>query len=322
MVEFHWVPGHTGVVGNEVADIWAGNACMWFADVALPAKQDEVLVMPLNPIEFDEPWGLNCQLLTGKRPTGANALQILEDSKHLQYVLKGDVPTSPPEKVALPKKTIANDITTQQDALEPIPKQPTGQAKTKKGRKKTKATTSAIPANEAALDQTLKPAASQPKRPPKSKKGRKKTGGVESVPLNEPDQQHEKKTKPRCKICGGKRHTEEQCPQTHPCGACGAKGHEEQRCVQKYPCERCGKLGHREKRCDRKKNYKPNAVTAEPMIIPCASMIVNCLHPTLMGISCHGSDSRYMLGRVGLSPHLSSNIVSVPCVSLGLAAAR
>lgn len=89
-VEFHWVPGHSEVVGNVIADQWAFNACLWFADVTVSVNDREVLVMPLEPLKIDEPWSENCERLSKQRPAVTLLPQVLEDVKHSQFTLKAE----------------------------------------------------------------------------------------------------------------------------------------------------------------------------------------------------------------------------------------
>lgn len=81
LVEFHWVPAHTGLLGNEIADSAAGIACLWYAKAAPRLGHGTGLVMPLRVLES------RGRLQQGARPTDAMALQTLEGAKDLWVVL-------------------------------------------------------------------------------------------------------------------------------------------------------------------------------------------------------------------------------------------
>lgn len=106
MVEFHWVPGHSGVVGNVIADMWAFNACLWFAEVSICVQHNEARVIPLQPLKIPEPWRANCSRLSSKRPAVGSLSQILEGVKHSQYVLRVESTPLPrtPAPAAAPKE--------------------------------------------------------------------------------------------------------------------------------------------------------------------------------------------------------------------------
>lgn len=87
-VRFHWVSGHSGIVGSEIADRWSFKACLWFAEASIALTNGEAKVIPLEPIEFGEPWHENCQLLSRQRPETATLSLVLDRVKRLQFVLK------------------------------------------------------------------------------------------------------------------------------------------------------------------------------------------------------------------------------------------
>ncbi|KAK7747297.1 hypothetical protein SLS53_001550 [Cytospora paraplurivora] len=80
-VEFHWVPAHRGLIGNDIADKEAGIACQWYADVAPQVGQGVGLVMPLKIREFRGGWKREPQ------PTDVMALKTLEDARNRWVVL-------------------------------------------------------------------------------------------------------------------------------------------------------------------------------------------------------------------------------------------
>lgn len=262
MVEFHWVPGHSQVIGNIIADLWAFNACLWFADVSMCVNDKEARVIPLQPLEFTEPWSDNCRRLSKQRPAVASLSQILEDVKHLQYVLRVES-NQVPRTGAVPKQ--------------------------------------------------LAPGSTIQELPKNSKvKGAK-----------EP-----RKCRVECRACKKRGHVREQCKFSTPCALCQRRGHSEENCYTRRLCAFCGETGHLRKRCQKKKKAMalPDAVgvTSEQptpsasMTIPEASLFVSLLHPTLTSKSLHGASSRYMLGRVGLNPHLAPNVDFEVRPSVGL----
>ncbi|ROV91910.1 hypothetical protein VPNG_09771 [Cytospora leucostoma] len=72
-VEFHWVPAHRGLTGNEIADKEAGIACQWYANAAPQVGQGVGIFLPLKIREFRGGWKREPQ------PTDGIALQTLED---------------------------------------------------------------------------------------------------------------------------------------------------------------------------------------------------------------------------------------------------
>lgn len=259
MVEFHWVPGHSQVTGNDIADVWAFNACLWFADVPMCVNDKEARVLPLKSLEFPEPWRNNCSRLSRQQSAVASLSQILEDAKHSQYVLKVESKQYP-QTEAVPKQ-LAQGSTIQE--------------------------------------------------PPK----KSQVKGVRVV---------------ECSACKKRGHVREQCKLSVPCSLCYKQGHSQESCYTGRLCAFCGERGHFSKRCPKKKKNKAMALpdaagvaSKQPtpsvsMTIPEASLIVSLLHPTLMSKSLHGPSSRYMLGQVGLNPHLALNVDFEVRPSVGL----
>lgn len=104
IVEFHWVPGHSKVIGNVIADMWAFNACLWFVEVSIYVQDGEARVIPLQPLDIPEPWRVNCSRLSSKRPAVGSLSQILEGVKHSQYVLRVGSTSFPRTPAAAPKE--------------------------------------------------------------------------------------------------------------------------------------------------------------------------------------------------------------------------
>lgn len=181
-VAFHWVPAHAGIEGNEVADVWASHASLWFMCAAPRPKAgstDEVLVMPLGMVEFDEPWRRGCQRLS-IRPTADHARQILQDLKPLRYALTVD----PATEDAM-EKTAATMI---QDGGKANAKQPKPRATPKKKAE-------AVGASQTPVI-----------GPPKATKNPRQGGGRGQTPLS----------RPICTHCKRKGHVEEQCHRRNP----------------------------------------------------------------------------------------------------------
>ncbi|KAK7719359.1 hypothetical protein SLS63_010108 [Diaporthe eres] len=81
-VEFHWVPAHSGLPGNEIADRMAALSCWWLAKVVLrPAQGIGLVIIPLKVLTFDEPWTRYCPHKGQPQYTAYMALQLLEETK-------------------------------------------------------------------------------------------------------------------------------------------------------------------------------------------------------------------------------------------------
>ncbi|KAG6363738.1 hypothetical protein INS49_008841 [Diaporthe citri] len=86
-VELHWVPAHSGVPGNEIADRVAMLSRWWLAKVAPRPAQGTGLVMPLKVLTFDEPWTRYCPHKGQPQYSTYMALQLLEETKNLHVVI-------------------------------------------------------------------------------------------------------------------------------------------------------------------------------------------------------------------------------------------
>lgn len=86
-VQFHWVPGHEEILGNDVADQWACYARCWYMNFATTTgvSSSDVMVFPLVTVQ------LECNHLglpiTGEKITEIQARENLEVSKGLRYSL-------------------------------------------------------------------------------------------------------------------------------------------------------------------------------------------------------------------------------------------
>lgn len=85
-VQFHWVPAHEDILGNDVADQWASYARRWYKNFTTTCLSlSEVMVFPLATVQ------LECNHLglpmTGENITEIQARDNLEISKDLRYSL-------------------------------------------------------------------------------------------------------------------------------------------------------------------------------------------------------------------------------------------
>lgn len=134
-----------------------------------------------------------------------------------------------------------------------------------------------------------------------------------------------RKSRVRCSACHRRGHMRDQCRDLDTCGWCRKGEHSEETCQNKLSCTICGNTGHSHKTCQETSMAQPDAVAAHSgpgtiatpsIVIPKAGLAVSILHPTLMGHSCNGARSQYMLGQVGLGPHLASKITFRSSVAL------
>lgn len=270
-VEFRWVPGHSGVLGNEVADLWAGNACRWFSK-ASPRDKD-VLVLPLPTVDYDDPWDgtggrptekaakrtLDQWRLTSQQqtPTRDQATRMLEELKHLQWRIPRPRELEMLEK-ASPKPGKPRWKKT--DSIAQKPKVPNVTPKPEEPREKEIETTDeqahGLPVlffqqlygqcteQGDLLLRLLPDCVALPfRRCPSSLHATTESAGVT-----------------RCSRCGLTGHLARRCTLKRPdlkCTACGRPGHLEERCFSLHPefkkCRACRTVGHSVAECPTKK---------------------------------------------------------------------
>lgn len=294
LVEFHWVPAHTGLLGNEIADSAARIASLWYAKAAPCLGHGTGLVMPLRVLES------RGRLQHGARPTDAMALQTLEGAKDLWVVLtiegsKGEntrktaiqprTIVTPggvqPMKHTLPPPTSCASGTdasglvkygmpnrgTIAVATSPAERKHTGRRKDQQSNKALKAMSTAEPGPP------VRPAEPQPNphepglMVKKKKHARVSRGG-----------KGEGKGRRRCAHCSISTHATEECFELFP------------ELKQASP-----------------KAYKRWAGRHRlEQVVPGAFSLMSRLHPHLKSVSCRGGMPRYMLGRAGLGYDLAA----------------
>lgn len=287
-VEFHWVPAHCGLLGNEIADMAAGIACRWYMRVAPRPGHGVGIVMPLM---IRESRGM---LHPESRPTNSMALRILDGARHLWTVLAIEgsrIPTW--EQLALPVRGITNPSGMQ--PLKDIAPPPTSFANGTAGsgwasmptsvkggiersrNQQTDMTKQTIPM-EAPVPQLVSNGPVITVNQRKVTRGYKGGRGISEggIPENGTTE------------CPGS--LPKQKPVRMRCAHCGRADHPIKECFHIYP----------EQKQVRVRAYKrwPDRAELE-RVAPGAFSLMSRLHPRLKHVSCWGDTSRYMLGRAG-----------------------
>ncbi|KAJ0110124.1 hypothetical protein J7T55_000556 [Diaporthe amygdali] len=285
-VEFHWVPGHSGLPGNMIADRIAALSCCWVMKWAPPSAHDAGLVIPLKVLAFDEPWKKFFPQQEQRQYNKVEALQLLEDTKDLQVVLSTKALESPScDRSAAP---IAEGVGTDVVALQPA----------SRGTTWSLGLPPSVHTSPESGEVTIIP--SDPyvkaKAPPKHGIPYVSHNEVVSIPpapypIPLPVPQPQSKTRKQRR---GK--TRSKTSGNFSCAHCGQVGHLIKYCFDKFPEHKIA-------------NPKGYARYGGRMRLekrtPGAFQSLARLHPQMMAQPIHGQDSRYMLGRVGITPHLT-----------------
>lgn len=313
-VEFHWVPAHTGLPGNEIADRVAALSCWWLAKVAPRPAQGTGLMMPLKVLTFDEPWTRYCPHKGQRQYSEHMALQLLEETKNLRVVVSTKTITGParlgPDGLALqptPKSTCrlleppsACPFPGEVDPGKIIPEEVIpgevvpeevvlGEVVLGKVVPEEVVPGEIVPGGEAKLNPVNAPIRTEPS--PNHNiafQVRQQVGLVPQppppFPQPQPKVRREKQRKKRPTALGNLL-----------CVNCWHNGHLIHQCFEKYPEQKLALPERYARYVGRPRLEK---------VMPGAYHSITRLHPQLMPRAIHGQGSRYMVGRVGLSLHL------------------
>lgn len=126
-VQFHWVPAHRQILGNDVADQWARYACRWSmnAITAMRVSLSDVMMFPLATVHLEcDHLGLP---MMGETITKIKALESFERFKDLRYSLSTSnrlVGTLTSTTTAIPRRITAIPLQLQQDQMQTAVNQP------------------------------------------------------------------------------------------------------------------------------------------------------------------------------------------------------
>lgn len=282
-VEFHWVPARSGLPGNEIADRIAALSCWWLAKVAPRPAQGTVLVVPLKVLTFDEPWTRYCPHKGQPQYNERNALQLLQDTKSSCFILPtkallrsanrniitvGPVGARPgPDGLAL--RPVSKSTCR---LLQPPPVQPYQEAgEARLNPPKPCIRTQTFPDHNMALEL------------------RHQVGPTPQPPPPFPQiQSKDRRKKPR-KI-------RPAAFENLVCVHCSQKGHLIHQCFEKFPEQKMAFP-------QRYARYAGRPLLEK--VIPGAFHNIARLHPQLMRQPIHGQNSRYTVGRIGISSSLT-----------------
>lgn len=293
LVEFHWVPAHTGLLGNEIADEAASIACLWYAKAAPRLGQGIGLVMPLRVLES------RGRLQPGSRPTDMMALQTLEGAKDLWTVLMVEGskrPTMVQSANQVRTITSPGDVQSMKHVLPPptscangiIDSGMVSMSTTVEGwtqRHMNQQTDMALQAiyttNPGLQFVPHEPGLTAEAKISRISRGQgKKNCGIPAHHTTECSDKlsEQKQVKRRCAYCGKTQHDTRECFEMFP----------EQKQARPKAYRRWAGRAHLEK------------------VSPGAFSLMSRLHPQLKGVSCRADMSQYMLGRAGLGHDLTA----------------
>ncbi|KAH8774720.1 hypothetical protein F5883DRAFT_547475 [Diaporthe sp. PMI_573] len=283
-VEFHWIPAHSGLSGNEIADRMAALSLWWLAKAAPHSGQGAALVMPLKVLTFDEPWTRFCPHKGQPQHTKNLALQLLEDTQNFHVVLS--------TKALGPASC---NRTVGPTAASPGPEVMTRQQPTARGPRKPLHPPSVDLAPEVGKAM-VNPSASSIKGGYGPNHDSLPGPQYQVVPMpipQPPTALPQPPSKVRAKRKGKKKRAELK---NSPCTHCGNHGHLIHECFGKFPEQKVAFPQRYVHYGGRKRLEK---------VFPGAFQNLARLHPQLMPQTIHGQDYRYMIGQIGISPHLT-----------------
>lgn len=295
-VEFHWVPAHCGLPGNEIADRVAALSCWWLAKAVPRPAHGTGLVMPLKVLTFDEPWTRYCPHKGQPQYTAYMALQLLEESKSLHVVIltKSIGPASCNTAIVGNCRVRPGGLALQEGITqEGIPREGVpGEGVPGEGVPGEFVPGEIVPGEVVPEDGAAKLIPSYPSTrmgsPPNHNTAfeLRHVGPIPQPPSPLPQQvRRERQRKKR--------------PSAYKkllCVNCWHNGHLIHQCFEKFPEQKVAFPQRFARYVGRPRLEK---------VMPGAFQNIARLYPQLMSQPIHGQDSRYMVGRVGLSPHLT-----------------
>ncbi|KAI3395223.1 hypothetical protein diail_1649 [Diaporthe ilicicola] len=300
-VEFHWVPAHSGLPGNEIADRVASLSRWLFAKVAPRHSQDVGVVMPLKVLTFDEPWYRYCPHKGQPQYNKRAALQNLEEIEDLRVVLSIEAPRPVSCDIAMdPVEAMAgtNGLALQPASQDNIrllhhpsyQRSPeSGDATMKRPALPTKAESPPNYGMAVEVCKRVVPTLPTPPPPPPPPP-------PPSPPLSKPHLKVQRQGRKKMRPARG-----------FSCTHCGQNGHQARYCFDKYP---------EQKIVNQQRYAGCSASERLEKVTPGAFRNLVRLHPQMLAKPIHGEDSRYLLGRVGICPHLTPMPLTLWAVQL------